>query len=98
MDMAMDTGIVLAQGNMLPFLHLRAQDTLWFNGWVLQSTPALAAASTGLFLLAVASRWLDALRSIAHSQHVPSSTPSIARGALHSAQALLGFAIMLAAM
>lgn len=63
--MDMDTSILLPQGQMLPFLHFHAADTLWFQGWVLQSTGAIAGACIGLFLLAIFSRWLDTMRSLA---------------------------------
>ena len=104
MDMDMDSDMLLAHGQMLPFLHVHAADTLWFQGWVLQSTAATAGACIGLFLLAIFSRWLDAMRSVAETAwHVPRlplsfTSAQIPRGCLQGAQSLLSLAFMLAVM
>ncbi|KAJ3576050.1 hypothetical protein NP233_g685 [Leucocoprinus birnbaumii] len=65
MDMDMDMGMVLAEGQMLPYLHFRGADVLWFQGWVPQSKGALAGTCIGIFLLAVLDRWLSAMRVVA---------------------------------
>ena len=100
MDMDMDASMLLAQGQMLPFLHFHGADTLWFQGWVLQSTGAVAGACIGLFLLAIFSRWLDAMRSVAEIHWTKRQLPfhGIPRGCLQGAQSLLSLAFMLAVM
>ncbi|KAI6145642.1 CTR copper uptake transporter [Pisolithus tinctorius] len=64
MNMTMDGAMTLAVGNMLPYLHFTLGDTLWFLGWVPQSSGAMLGACIGLFLLALLERWLAACKSI----------------------------------
>ncbi|EKM52897.1 uncharacterized protein PHACADRAFT_261579 [Phanerochaete carnosa HHB-10118-sp] len=64
MDMTMDDGMVLAQGQMLPYLHFTPGDMLWFMGWVPQSTGAMIGTCIGLFLLAVVERWIATCRAV----------------------------------
>lgn len=67
MDMNMDTGMSLALGSMLPYLHFAASDILWFEGWVPQNKKAIGGACVGLFMLAIFDRWLGAIRSTAEA-------------------------------
>jgi len=64
MDMSMDDGMTLASGMMMPYLHFTRGDILWFNGWVPQSSGALAGACIGLFVLTLIDRWLAAVRGM----------------------------------
>lgn len=64
MNMSMDGAMVLAMGNMIPYLHFTIGDSLWFLGWVPQSVGAMVGACIGLFLLALLERWLAACRSL----------------------------------
>jgi len=101
MDMSMDSPMLLANGQMLPFLHVVGADTLWLQGWVLHSPASTAGACIGVFLLAILSRWLDAVRSLAdmHWASVAHThATALARGCLQGAQSLLAFAFMLALM
>lgn len=62
MDMPMD----LASGHgMMAFLHFTSGDTLWFEGWVPESSGAIGGTCVGLFLLALVERWLSAMRGMA---------------------------------
>ncbi|KAJ7054291.1 CTR copper uptake transporter [Mycena amicta] len=67
MDMTMDDGMTMANGTMLPMLHFSLGDTLWFQGWVPQTRAAVFGACVGLFVLALADRWLAAVRSMAEA-------------------------------
>jgi len=67
MDMSMDGGMTLASGMMRPYLHFTPGDTLWFLGWVPQSTGAMVGACIGLFMLALLDRWVSAMRNVAEA-------------------------------
>ncbi|KIK93308.1 hypothetical protein PAXRUDRAFT_145356 [Paxillus rubicundulus Ve08.2h10] len=64
MDMSMDGPMDLTMGNMLPYLHFTPGDTLWFLGWVPNTTGAMVGACIGLFLLALVERWVAACRAL----------------------------------
>lgn len=65
MDMNMDTGMQLATGQMLPYLHFQGGDILWFSGWVPGNKGAMTGACIGLFLFAILDRWFAAMRAVA---------------------------------
>jgi hypothetical protein len=65
MDMDMDMGMVLATGNMLPYLHFQGGDVLWFQGWVPQTKGAVAGTCIGMFLFGIFARWLAAMGMVA---------------------------------
>ncbi|KAL9710809.1 hypothetical protein Ac2012v2_006347, partial [Leucoagaricus gongylophorus] len=93
MDMDMDMGMVLTQGQMLPYLHFHGADTLWFQGWVLQTKGAIAGACIGLFLLGIFDRWFEAMRSVAEiywkKRHIALANKLNAQGK-HNNLTLLG--------
>ncbi|TBU40029.1 CTR copper uptake transporter [Dichomitus squalens] len=64
MDMSMDGAMSLASGSMLPYLHFRPGDILWFYGWVPTGKGAMTGACIGLFLCALVDRWILAMRSV----------------------------------
>ncbi|GJE96170.1 CTR copper uptake transporter [Phanerochaete sordida] len=64
MDMSMDGGMTLMEGQMLPYLHFTTGDMLWFMGWVPQSSGAMVGACIGLFLLAIVERWIATCRAV----------------------------------
>lgn len=64
MDMSMDGGMTLTEGQMLPYLHFTTGDMLWFMGWVPQSSGAMVGACIGLFLLAIVERWIATCRAV----------------------------------
>lgn len=64
MDMNMDQGMSMSMGNMIMYLHFTPGDNLWFLGWVPRTAGAMVGACIGLFMLAVAERWLSAMRAV----------------------------------
>ena len=64
MDMNMDQGMSMNMGNMLMYLHFKIGDNLWFYGWAPGHPGAMAGACIGLFMLAMAERWLVAMRGV----------------------------------
>lgn len=64
MVMSMDQGMDMTMGNMLMYLHFTIGDNLWFLGWAPQKAGAMAGACIGLFMLAIAERWLVAMRGV----------------------------------
>jgi solute carrier family 31 (copper transporter), member 1 len=64
MDMNMDQGMLMNMGNMIMYLHFKIGDNLWFLGWVPSTAGAMAGASIGIFMLAMAERWLVAMRGV----------------------------------
>ncbi|KAF7354434.1 CTR copper uptake transporter [Mycena venus] len=63
MDMSMDDGMTLASGMMMPYLHFTRGDILWFQGWVPQSSGALAGAGgSPLYGGMMEVRWREAAR------------------------------------
>ena len=64
MVMSMDQGMAMNMGNMLMYLHFTIGDNLWFIGWAPNTAGAMAGACIGLFVLAIAERWLAAMRSV----------------------------------
>lgn len=53
-----------ATGGMSAWMHVVGGDTIWFEGWAPSSPGAIAAATIGLFLLAIVERWLSAMRTV----------------------------------
>ena len=78
MDMNMDQGMPMNVGNMIMYLHFVIGDNLWFLGWAPSTAGAMAGACIGLFMLAMAERWLTAMRGIMEehwgTRFVPFST------------------------
>ncbi|KAG1897199.1 CTR copper uptake transporter [Suillus fuscotomentosus] len=64
MVMSMDDGMTLAVGNMLSYLHFAPGDTLWFLGWVPESSGTMVGTCIVLFMLAVIERWIAACRGV----------------------------------
>jgi len=64
MDMSMDQGMSMSMGNMLRYLHFTPGDNLWFFGWAPRTAGAMVGTCIGLFMLAVAERWLSAMRGV----------------------------------
>ncbi|KAI9442854.1 CTR copper uptake transporter [Lactarius psammicola] len=64
MDMNMDQGMTMSIGNMVMYLHFALGDDLWFLGWAPRTAGAMFGACIGLFMLAVAERWLSAMRAV----------------------------------
>jgi hypothetical protein len=64
MDMNMDQGMSMDMGNVIMYLHFSIGDNLWFLGWAPRSAGAMAGACVGLFMLAIAERWLVAMRGL----------------------------------
>ncbi|KAI0270453.1 Ctr copper transporter [Gloeopeniophorella convolvens] len=64
MDMSMDTGMDMSMGNMIMYLHFTPGDNLWFFGWAPRSAGAMVGTCIGLFLLAMAERWLAAMHGV----------------------------------
>ncbi len=64
MDMNMDQGVSMNMGNMLMYLHFTIGDNLWFFGWAPGTAGAMTGACIGLFMLAIAERWLVAMRGV----------------------------------
>lgn len=64
MDMNMDQGMDVNMGNMLMYLHFKIGDNLWIRGWAPRNAGAMAGACIGLFMLAMAERWLVAMRGL----------------------------------
>ncbi|KAH9061864.1 CTR copper uptake transporter [Lactarius vividus] len=64
MDMSMDQGMSMSMGNMVMYLHFTPGDNLWFLGWVPRTAGAMVGTCIGLFMLAVAERWLSAMRAV----------------------------------
>jgi copper transporter 1 len=64
MVMSMDQGMDMTMGNMLMYLHFTIGDNLWFLGWAPHTAGAMAGACIGLFMLAIAERWLVAMRGV----------------------------------
>ncbi|KAF9523694.1 hypothetical protein CPB83DRAFT_898561 [Crepidotus variabilis] len=57
----------MAQGHMIPYLHLKAGVTLFFDGWVPQTSSSVVGACFGLFLVGIVDRLLAATRSSAEN-------------------------------
>jgi hypothetical protein len=64
MDMSMDQGMAMNSGNMLMYLHFTIGDNLWFLGWAPNTAGAMVGACIGLFMLAMAERWLVHVRGV----------------------------------
>ena len=64
MDMSMDQGVSMSMGNMVSYLHFTPGDNLWFFGWAPRTAGAMVGACIGLFMLALAERWLSAMRAV----------------------------------
>jgi len=64
MDMSMDGGMSMSMGNVLMYLHFTPGDNLWFLGWAPRTAGAMVGTCIGLFMLAVAERWLSAMRAV----------------------------------
>ncbi|KAH9041889.1 CTR copper uptake transporter [Lactarius deliciosus] len=64
MDMNMDQGMSMSMGNMVMYLHFTPGDNLWFLGWAPRTAGAMVGTCIGLFMLAVAERWLSAMRAV----------------------------------
>jgi solute carrier family 31 (copper transporter), member 1 len=64
MDMNMDGGMSMKMGNMVMYLHFQIFDNLWFYGWAPSTAGAMAGACIGIFMLAIAERWLVAMRGV----------------------------------
>lgn len=64
MDMSMDQGVSTSMGNMLRYLHFTPGDNLWFFGWAPRTAGAMVGTCIGLFMFAVAERWLSAMRAV----------------------------------
>lgn len=64
MNMNMDQGMSMNMGNMIMYLHFKIGDNLWFYGWAPGTAGAMAGACIGLFMLAMAERWLVAMRGV----------------------------------
>jgi hypothetical protein len=64
MDMNMDQGMSIQMGNMITYLHFGLGDNLWFLGWAPKTAGAMFGTCFGLFMLAMAERWLTAMRGV----------------------------------
>lgn len=64
MVMNMDQGMTMNMGNMIMYLHFTIGDNLWFVGWAPRSTGAMVGTCIGIFMLAVAERWLAMMRAV----------------------------------
>ncbi|KAI0295168.1 CTR copper uptake transporter, partial [Multifurca ochricompacta] len=64
MDMNMDHGMSMNMGNVIMYLHFTPGDNLWFLGWAPRSVGSMVGTCIGLFMLAIAERWLATMRSI----------------------------------
>ncbi|KAI0289259.1 Ctr copper transporter, partial [Russula brevipes] len=64
MDMNMDQGMSMQMGNMITYLHFGLGDNLWFLGWAPKTAGAMFGTCFGLFMLAMAERWLTAMRGV----------------------------------
>ena len=64
MVMNMDQGASMNMGNMLMYLHFKIGDNLWILGWAPSNGGAMAGACIALFMLAIAERWLVAMRGL----------------------------------
>jgi solute carrier family 31 (copper transporter), member 1 len=64
MVMSMDQGMVMDMGNMIAYLHFTIGDNLWYLGWAPRSTGAMVGTCIGLFILAIAERWLAMMRGV----------------------------------
>ncbi|KAH8999695.1 CTR copper uptake transporter [Lactarius hatsudake] len=64
MDMNMDQGMSMSMGNMVMYLHFTPGDNLWFLGWAPRTAGAMVGTCIGLFMLALAERWLSAMRAV----------------------------------
>ncbi|KAI9430453.1 CTR copper uptake transporter [Lactarius indigo] len=64
MDMNMDQGMSMSMGNMVMYLHFTPGDNLWFLGWAPRTAGAMFGTCIGLFMLAIAERWLSAMRAV----------------------------------
>ena|SRR6266404_2570239 len=64
MDMNMDQGMSMSMGNSTMYFHFTPGDNLWFLGWAPRTPGAIFGACIGLFLLAIAERWLSAMWAI----------------------------------
>jgi len=64
MDMNMDQGMSMSIGNMIRYLHFTPGDNLWFLGWAPRTAGAMVGTCIGLFMLAMAERWLSAMRAV----------------------------------
>ncbi|KAH9985778.1 Ctr copper transporter [Russula vinacea] len=60
----MDQGASMNMGNMLMYLHFKIGDNLWILGWAPSNGGAMAGACIALFMLAIAERWLVAMRGL----------------------------------
>ncbi|KAN0141578.1 copper transporter [Lactarius tabidus] len=94
MDMSMDQGMSMSMGNMLRYLHFTPGDNLWFFGWAPRTAGAMVGTCIALFMLAVAERWLSAMRAVMEehwsTRFGPSSLPYAAlMYSLYSAQIVL---------
>jgi len=89
MVMSMDQGMDMTMGNMLMYFHFTIGDNLWFLGWAPHKAGAMAGACIALFMLAIAERWLVAMRGvmedhwstraqIAHSNKLNSGSSAVA--------------------
>jgi copper transporter 1 len=94
MDMSMDQGVSMSMGNMLRYLHFTPGDNLWFFGWAPRTAGAMVGTCIGLFMFAVAERWLSAMRAVMEehwsTRFGPSSLPyAVLMYSLYSAQIAL---------
>ncbi|KAI0248026.1 CTR copper uptake transporter [Lactifluus subvellereus] len=64
MVMNMDQGMSMNMGNMIMYLHHTVGDNLLFVGWAPRSAGAMVGTCIGIFLLAVAERWLAMMRAV----------------------------------
>lgn len=64
MDMSMDQGMSMNMGNIIMYLHFTPGDNLWFLGWAPGSAGAMVGTCIGLFMLAIAERWLMAMKGV----------------------------------
>jgi len=64
MDMNMDQGMDMNMGNMIMYFHFTLGDNLWFLGWAPRTAGAMFGACIGLLILAIAERWLVAMRGV----------------------------------
>jgi Ctr copper transporter family len=64
MVMSTNQGMSVNMGNMIAYLHFTMGDNLWFIGWAPRSLGAMIGTCIGLFILAVAERWLAVRQAI----------------------------------
>ena len=76
MDMNMDHGMSMSMGNMVSYLHFTPGDNLWFLGWASRNAGAMVGTCIGLFMLALAERWLTAMRAVMEGHWRTRSGPS----------------------